>query len=1176
MQKMSFGKRLGLILLFVFIAAFVTVGLLYMVVVTVSDGRPRGAGSEKVSQAKPPAAWMISQMQDSKTRADAARRIGEERAEEGVSLLRLYATDEDPAVRAACVVAMGQVGDTVSIPAVRLRIDDEDAAVRVAAVETMGHFPGDIPMAALSRAAVSLDARLRAAAARGLGRRSGSRPVAVLTKLVRDADEGVKLAAVRALSGKTEPAAVRGIAGAMNDGSADVRAAAADGLRRAGEQAMAHLARSLPASGSLAARMSAVRYLEEVGGAASVPALVAALEISPPLPPGGKSPLNSELKSRVVQALKTLGPEAVGPLEESAIKANVSIYAKRAVSEACIRFGKPAADAISRRILSWTVFPHPEELILWVTTLGEIGDASSAEALSRASLQNVPGIGDVVAVARRRIEKRIGEPLPSADGVGAGGGTAGADAGAKWIEAAKPGEIIDVRGIEQPIFFREMTVLLENALLLNRKGRNLELYLAHKPGSDGFGKWDRTVMGFAYFRDQPGKHGKSTPATYNTMDHEGTLRGVKEHGGRFRMVVEMRINDDLTVPGGEAEYVIDLKSGGRGLTGTFTGEFKGGMVQGRAAGSITAGPWPSGFAGAKPAGPAEHPRLLFRSHDLPSLRKKMETTEGTVILRRLRAMLAGQRGRQGRAPSADLWNGVGYGLLFQLTGEQRHADSAREAVDRVLAGEGESDETMYSWMNPSDKAHAGPSCAAVATAYDLCYRGWDDAYRSDLAGRIQERVYSGDGRNVKGGLVLRTGPDDDPALAAYGSWNGGAGLAVLGILGDPGTDRDTLVRCHRIFQRRAKRALLVGFTDTGYFYNGMAESREALNTGLVAYLQALQVAEGKDLVSNCGAARWALTRWLYEIVRPAGGGLPFVVRNREWAFSQFGRGSVSAGDFAQGFGICPVEHKPAVLWFYNHIIEPGPAKTFDAISYPHHAVYSFVNWPAGMADKNPAEVLPAGLVSGRGGYYAFRDKWEGPGDVVLSVGFPKARYFALGTNGFWSSGWPLETEAEITENYDDRSSVIAMERGREAVEGFTIENRSIAADFSGLSGAPALFAEVNHTRNMSEGAGRSPLAGDPGASAFVKMLQNTTGREPAKARVRPGVPPDRFNRITKRIKLGDYTLSVTTLQLGPGPSVERIGEGNKAMALVGKRTLTFDGKKIVLGKRGEEGTRPGR
>lgn len=116
--------------------------------------------------------------------------------------------------------------------------------------------------------------------------------------------------------------------------------------------------------------------------------------------------------------------------------------------------------------------------------------------------------------------------------------------------------------------------------------------------------------------------------------------------------------------------------------------------------------WAQPVKGYEAPKPGEHPRLFFRKADVPKLREKAKTPEGQAIVERLRYLLNGGDGeslptvyseadkaydpdakRVFREPGAfTISHPVGYGMLYQLTGEQKYAELAKEALDKLFAG----------------------------------------------------------------------------------------------------------------------------------------------------------------------------------------------------------------------------------------------------------------------------------------------------------------------------------------------------------------------------------------------------------------------------------------------------------------------------------------------------------
>ena len=592
----------------------------------------------------------------------------------------------------------------------------------------------------------------------------------------------------------------------------------------------------------------------------------------------------------------------------------------------------------------------------------------------------------------------------------------------------------------EKVFHHDVELRLSGALFLSdpSDGKDLELYLGTLKG-----QWDKHVLGWS----GPLFDGWRVDGSraHDSMDDEGVLTEVKESGDKIALAVNMTINPDPWVKGGSGTYAVELTRGlskdpakAALLTGTFTGTYNGQAVKGKAAGWIRAACWPSPAAGCTPCAGGEHPRLIFRKGDLPALKQRAATAEGKAILARLDFVLA---------KAWTLWHPMGYAFKYQLTGEKKYADLAKEHVEMARSGKQQVDR-RYSYRSPGGKLRAGSSYAAIAMAYDLCYDAWAPAYRKELAREIQNKVFPG--------LVTKTGGGQhSPRSNHYGAWQGGGGTAILAITGDDGTDPETIARCNRIFRRRAKRAFHDGYGDKCYFFEGHHCGRLSSNTGLSSYLQALRVSAGEDWIANYPPAHWLLTKWVYELVRD-GRGLQNLQRGMY--AGGFGRGGMSSGgDFAQSFGVCPDAHKPAVLWTYNHVVEPGD-KTYDAITYPHRAVYAFVNWPVGVKEVNPGEVFPKVLHDPAAEYFLFRSGWSDAGDIIVTmIGGAKRPYrkpslLVLGRGGSASVNltWPDLRGATLADNKDGTYVL-------------SVDGKSLAVDFSGKSGQPLLLVIADGT-----------------------------------------------------------------------------------------------------------------
>lgn len=715
---------------------------------------------------------------------------------------------------------------------------------------------------------------------------------------------------------------------------------------------------------------------------------------------------------------------------------------------------------------------------------------------------------------------------------------------------------------DDTIFWQEVRLMLRGAIVRDGRPRDIELYLGTIKEASGKSKWRNYVLGFAGGTGI-GRSPIPKARMLNNMDHEGVLKSVEDSGADIKLAIDMTINPDPWVPGGEAQYEIAVKRGELGLEGTFTGKFGDKPVKGPVTGTIREDLWPSPVEGHVPLKRGEHPRMIFRKHDLPKLMERMETAEGDGILRQLKRILGGgesmpkfrrghKRGRDGAADSIPytLWHGMGFGFLYQLTDQREYAELAKQCVELARSGWANVD-SRYSYANPNGKLRAGSSYAAIAMAYDLCYEAWDKDYREMLAAEIQKKILNpalkpekGAKSGKKGGpwdLTLHTGGGQhDPASNHHGAWNGGGGAAIIGILGDPGTDDKITLRAYRILRQRAKRVLDMGYGDKAYFFEGHHCGRLSTNTGLSSHLQALRVAMGEDFITNESAARWLVTKWVYELGRSTAGLIN--MQHGMYASFHFGRGGMSSGgDFSQGFGICPKEDAPAILYLFNKVVEPDPEKRqYDAINYPHRAVYAYVNWPVGVEPKHPGDVVGYVMIDNKARHTMFRNAWGTPNDVILSRGTLLYRGVKM---GFSSPGLKEQTFA-----YRDKDGTVIV--------GMT--DRSMAVDLSGKSGAEVLVIGARGHRKMDVGKIAGDQTKDAGKKAELMALLKHVSQK--KANVPEQIP---FGKCT-RVELESCVFSLMPLPKGDPLKVSMVGEGKDASLRIGKRIIGFDGEKITL------------
>jgi hypothetical protein len=413
------------------------------------------------------------------------------------------------------------------------------------------------------------------------------------------------------------------------------------------------------------------------------------------------------------------------------------------------------------------------------------------------------------------------------------------------------------------------------------------------------------------------------------------------------------------------------------------------------------GPWPVEVQNFIPVRPAEHPRLLFRKADVDPLRAKARTPEGRAILARLRAQLNGGDGESlptvfEKPEGSDDWppggfsfsHAAGFGLLYQLTGDRNYAELGKQCFEKSLAGAPTCD-SRYRFKQPSGALRAGPTLGWHALGYDLCYDGWDDDYRQKIAGVIAN--YD-EGKWCSLDELAR-GERQHPGSNHWGMQIGGAALALLAIKDDPGVDRSRIDALLKRNEEAMKINMTQGFGGGGFFAEGDGTGSMASHITFLTAVQAYRVAAGKDFYTPRPNAQWMMLKWFFLT---ALGGDPANLRAsfpERGGYPQniWGRKGLSGGGyFGIGFGVATEEQKAAMLWFYNKAglrrwdLQGGFG--LDAPSgYPHHSVLALVNWPIGMSERNPAEVLSHAVRDDRWNFYAWRNRWQDQNDVILSI-----------------------------------------------------------------------------------------------------------------------------------------------------------------------------------------------
>jgi len=539
--------------------------------------------------------------------------------------------------------------------------------------------------------------------------------------------------------------------------------------------------------------------------------------------------------------------------------------------------------------------------------------------------------------------------------------------------------------------------------------------------------------------------------------------------------------------------------------------------------------WPAPVEGFQAPAAGEHPRLLFRKEQVPALRAKTKTPEGRTILNRLMTLLGGGKsmptvynqnapvniGPQGPGSlpvgAFTLHHAAGFGLLYQLSGEERYADLSWQCVEKILAGQVDRDE-RYSWNEPGTGFRLGGVLQALALAYDLSYDAWSPAQRQKVIDEIQGMKKNAiQGNRVYTLESMAAGGNYPPSSNHFGAYVSGAGLAALALRGDPGTDSAKMEKVLSTTEVSLKKLWTHAFGDAGWFGEGTGSDKTAMFPGAASYIQAARISQGKDWAEGAPNARMAILTRALELINAEDGvkkpqrGLyahgeyfwPGASRDR---FADRG-GWSKDGLFAIGMGALPEADRPAMKWLYENFVEPGVSpeqRIYGARIDPLHAVYAFVNWPVGEPAVTPESQFPLTVYDRVHGYVLSRNRFQDEQDILFTglsrtgpTGYHKTRAsrdarilfdgYKIGVGRFSGDG------VQVLEQASDGS--LQLRSG----------GSSWALDFSGAAGCAGLIV-FSGDRGPSVQAPRGPgeavadeeidLSGTWTDGSTIKVVQN--------------------------------------------------------------------------------------
>jgi len=436
--------------------------------------------------------------------------------------------------------------------------------------------------------------------------------------------------------------------------------------------------------------------------------------------------------------------------------------------------------------------------------------------------------------------------------------------------------------------------------------------------------------------------------------------------GQMKLTLEVRNGD---------RYQLTLREAPSGrYEGSYTGTRHGQPAQGGADARVKpARPAiPADFA---PLKPGEHPRILFRRHELASLREKFKTPFGQAL--------------------AASWSGpVGLGLKYQMTGDAKLAEQCAQAVRAQMADRGGG--------FPADRAW-GNRIEFVAEAYDLCY----DAWPADFKREVEQYLLAEGGRWAGGG-----GSNAHVCSNRASPQYGGAAIAGLALWGEPGPApaesadeagkrfwRDQAENCQRlggadprylVVFERARQLMVLHYREgigAGGFHGECAHYATEATDNPSRYAAAYRRCFGYDVSPDPDITHWLLCRMFAHCYPPD---------SDPWPLGINGWQTIPGGYWASLYPIVPEQVRPAVLWAWqrhlgfagtNDVLKQLEAKKGKDGRPPGFASDPrfFVNYPLDGKPQPPSALMPLTWRADGLGFYAFRNSWDGKADCILQV-----------------------------------------------------------------------------------------------------------------------------------------------------------------------------------------------
>lgn len=676
------------------------------------------------------------------------------------------------------------------------------------------------------------------------------------------------------------------------------------------------------------------------------------------------------------------------------------------------------------------------------------------------------------------------------------------------------------------------------------------------------GKCESEIWGFA-------------PSFNKDVDHQGTVT-IKKTDTAWELQVNLQIqshpgNPQLT----PATYEIELIPYQNRLLGSYRGQYQERTLIGKVLGAKSNLQF-TRLRNHQAITPREHPRLIFRSTEIPTLKQKAQTTQGKAIIQNLKRTLEQEIEYDGYVPTGG-YHAAGHCFLGLLEDNPASAATAWQIVTKSMA-------------NPGQRLlEHSPIVAGVALAYDLCYNQWNKTQQQQVNQWLTLQTLK---------LIAGDSPKNGWNSYSWSNWNararGAAGLAALAILDEPPEyypqdnqffqNPKDVEKLLKIAERNIIRYFDAAIGDHGIGTEGDHYTTEPLRLTILPFLQAYRQVKGIDIAPS--KTQWFLPFYLNRSLFIDG----------ELQIDSYGRHRLSPPPSLYGIGL-PTVSAPflaGVLWFlerYDQNFSYGVSADL-----PISAIYALQGYPKQPQIVNPEKLWQKVLVDEQKGFYSFRNQWQDQGDIVASIylkrellraswSFPDAGSFRIsGLGQHWaiagaSEPKPYNENIVVTRKSNNQEAKpIYFQAEQDGSATITLEKdnwlRSFAIDYSKASGSPGLFVlvdrfETQSTEDFQRKIWTMHLTGKITLKNNSFTIKSSSGATMQGTFISPqgvqlNVVSDTEGRqILQAQGINNFFVVMTLQQSAPPPVIiER--NGLDAKVTVGKQTIRFDGSKIVL------------